>query len=406
MINIGILRETKVPADNRVVLSPEQIVKLEKECPQLKFFVQSSEKRIFSDDEYRKVGIEVVDELSNCHYLFGVKEANIESLLHGKHYFFFGHIAKMQPYNKPLLQSMVDNGITFTDYEYLTDDLGKRVCAFGWWAGVVGIYNTLRLYGLKYQCFELPSLDRHSSVEALKAKLRSIVPVLKNRSVRILVTGKGRCSSGVQDILDNIGIKAVPVDEYLKSCNEPCYCVAGVENLAVRLDRRTFRRSDFKESPQCFGSDFDKYIPYTDILVCAHLWQPGQPVYVSKATVSNSQNRIKVIGDITCDINGSIKTTIRPSSHDNPFYDIDGSLHEVPIFSDTNNISVMAVDNLPNALAHEASMYFGERLFQCVFPALFGKGNGIEAIDRATILKNGRLAEPYIYLNTFLNSKE
>lgn len=406
MINIGILRETKIPADNRVVLSPEQIAKLEKEYPQLRFFVQSSKERIFSDEEYREAGVEVVGELSNCQYLFGVKEANIECLLNNKHYFFFGHIAKMQQYNKPLLQSMVDKEITFTDYEYLTDDQGKRVCAFGWWAGVVGIYNTLRLYGLKYKCFKLPPLDRCSSVESMKAELCSIVPIIKNRRVRILVTGKGRCSQGVQDVLDSMGIIAANVEQYLTSRNRPCYCVASLDNLVSRYDGKSFKRFDFKESPHCYRSDFDKYIPCTDILITAHSWQPNQPVYVSKETIANPLNRIKVIGDITCDIDGSIKTTIRPTSHIAPYYDIDVSLHEVDLFSDTDNISVMAVDNLPNALAHEASKYFGERLCQYVFPALFGKQKNTKEIRRATILNEGRLTEPYIYLNSLLNSSE
>ena len=406
MINIGILRETKVPADNRVALSPNQIVLLKKEYPQFNFLVQSSKERIFSDDEYLKAGIDVVEDLSDCDYLFGIKEIDADVLIPGKHYFFFGHIAKMQSYNKALLQAMIDKNITFTDYEYLTRNDGKRTCAFGWWAGVVGAYETLRLYGLKYKCFELPTPDSSSSVESLKNNMRSTLPVLANRNVRILVTGKGRVSLGVQDILNGIGIMVASAKEFLEKNAPPCYCVVCTEDLVSRLDGGRFRRSDFNISPQCFKSDFDKYISNTDILICSHSWQPGQPVYVSKRTISNSQNQIKVIGDITCDINGSIKTTVRPSTHLNPFYDINSDLQEVPLFSDTDNVSVMAIDNLPNALAREASTYFGERLCQYVFPALLSKVNENVVINRATILEQGRLTEPYNYLRTFLNKNE
>lgn len=406
MINIGILRETKVPADNRVALSPKQIILLKKEYPQFNFLVQSSKERIFSDDEYLKVGIDVVEDLSDCDYLFGIKEVDADVLIPGKHYFFFGHIAKMQSYNKALLQAMIDKNITFTDYEYLTRNDGKRTCAFGWWAGVVGTYETLRLYGLKYKCFELPAPDSSSSVESLKNNLRPTLPVLKNRNVRILVTGKGRVSLGVQDILNSIGIRLAPAKKFLEKNETPCYCVVCTEDLVSRLDGGHFKRSDFNTSPQCFMSNFDRYISNTDILICSHSWQPGQPVYVSKRTISNSQNQIKVIGDITCDINGSIKTTVRPSTHLNPFYDIDSDLQEVPLFSDTDNISVMAIDNLPNALAREASTYFGERLCKYVFPALLNKVNENLVINRATILEQGRLTEPYNYLNTFLNKNE
>lgn len=406
MINIGILRETKVPADNRVALSPNQIVLLKKEYPQFNFLVQSSKERIFSDDEYLKAGIDVVEDLSDCDYLFGIKEIDADVLIPGKHYFFFGHIAKMQSYNKALLQAMIDKNITFTDYEYLTRNDGKRTCAFGWWAGVVGAYETLRLYGLKYKCFELPAPDSSSSVESLKNNVRSTLPVLANRNIRILVTGKGRVSLGVQDILNGIGIRVASAKEFLEKNETPCYCVVCTEDLVSRLDGGRFRRSDFNISPQYFKSDFDKYISNTDILICSHSWQLGQPVYVSKRTISNSQNQIKVIGDITCDINGSIKTTVRPSTHLNPFYDINSDLQEVPLFSDTDNVSVMAIDNLPNALAREASTYFGERLCQYVFPALLSKVNENVVINRATILEQGRLTEPYNYLRTFLNKNE
>lgn len=143
-MRIALIKETKTPVDNRVALSPKQVSELNIRFPQHRIVVQSSDIRAFSDDEYRNEGVEIVDSVSDCDVLFGIKEAKIETLIPDKHYFFFGHIAKMQEYNRPLLQAFIQNRITFCDYEYLVDDKNQRVCAFGWWAGVVGVYYTIQ----------------------------------------------------------------------------------------------------------------------------------------------------------------------------------------------------------------------------------------------------------------------
>ena len=147
-MRIALIKETKIPVDNRVALSPRQVAELNKRFPGHKIVVQASDVRVFSDDEYRAEGVPVVSRVDDCDILFGIKEAKIESLIPNKRYFFFGHIAKMQEYNRPLLQAFIQKHITFCDYEYLVDDNNIRVCAFGWWAGVVGVYYTLRGYGL------------------------------------------------------------------------------------------------------------------------------------------------------------------------------------------------------------------------------------------------------------------
>ena len=134
-MKIGIIREAKVPEDYRVALTPNEIVSLQQQFANAEFVVQSSPTRAYSDEEYRSKGVTVRDNIDDCDLLLGIKEAKVETLLPNKHYFFFGHIAKMQPYNKPLLQKMIAQKITFSDYEYLVDDKNQRLCAFGWWAG-------------------------------------------------------------------------------------------------------------------------------------------------------------------------------------------------------------------------------------------------------------------------------
>ena len=203
-MKIGIIKETKTPVDNRVALAPKQVAKLKKDFPNSKFYVQASDIRAYSDDEYRSLGIEVVDNVDNCDVLFGIKEDTIESLIPNKHYFFFGHIAKMQEYNRPLIQAMIRKNLTFSDYEYLVDDNNQRVCAFGWWAGVVGVYYTLRGYGLRTGKYNLPKPDLKFTLDELLSNLNKIE--LPNE--KVLVTGNGRIEamcSGTLTIESEIG---------------------------------------------------------------------------------------------------------------------------------------------------------------------------------------------------------
>ncbi|WP_036909601.1 NAD(P)-dependent oxidoreductase [Prevotella sp. FD3004] len=400
-MKIGLIKETKTPVDNRVALTPEQVARMNSMYPESEIVVQSSDIRAYSDDEYRKAGVKVVEDINDCDVLFGIKEAKISSLISGKHYFFFGHIAKMQEYNRPLLQAFLHNNITFSDYEYLVDDNNVRLCAFGWWAGVVGVYYTLRGYGLKYKLFELPKPDIHFTLNDLLSNLKGIdLPVVK-----LLVTGKGRVSQGAQYVLKQIGANLIEESEYLSDnpVNVLSYYVANVEKLVSRKDGGDFDRKEFEEHPQYYKSDFMCWAKYTDILVSAHYWAPEAPVYLSKEDLRNCDNHIRMIGDVTCDIMGSIKSTIRPATHADPYYDYNPLTEkEDPLFTKEDDITVMAVDTCPNALPRDASNYFGEMLIPNVFEPLL-KGEKIESgvIHKATIVEKGMLTERFGYLSEF-----
>lgn len=204
-MKIGILKETKHPVDNRVALTPHQIKELQDKYPAAEFKVQKSDIRAYTDDEYREAGIQVVDSVDDCDFLLGIKEADTKILRPNRHYMFFGHIAKMQPYNKPLFKTFIDNKITFSDYEYLVDGKGQRLVAFGWYAGIVGLYYTLRGWGIKNKAFALPKPDMHFSVEDVITHIRDVKKHLKG--VKLLVTGTGRVSHGAQHILQAVGAK-------------------------------------------------------------------------------------------------------------------------------------------------------------------------------------------------------
>ena len=403
-MKIALIKETKVPVDNRVALSPKQVAELNKRFPQHEIVVQASDIRAFSDDEYRAEGVRVVDNVKDCEVLFGIKEAKIESLIPNKHYFFFGHIAKMQEYNRPLLQAFMQKHITFCDYEYLVDDNNIRVCAFGWWAGVVGVYYTLRGYGLKYKLYELPKPDRRFTLEQLFDALKSI----ELPKVKLMVTGAGRVSQGAQHVLENIGAVKMSEEEYLAADNVDnlSYCVSDVDRLVKRKDGGAFAWNDFTHNAMAYESDFMRFAKKTDVLICAHFWGPDAPVYLSEDDLRNPDMRIRMIGDVTCDIKGSIKSTVRPATHDAPYYDYNPvSEQDEPAFSSKKNITVMAVDTCPNALALDTSIYFGYMLMKHVFEPLL-KGEYSDVISRSMILDDGELTPRFDYLYEFAHGKK
>ncbi len=400
-MKIALIKETKIPEDNRVALSPKQVSLLNSQFPEHQIVVQASDIRAFTDDEYRSEGVVVTNDVSDADYLFGIKEAQIDSLISNKNYFFFGHVAKMQEYNRPLLQSLIQKHITFCDYEYLVDDNNIRVCAFGWWAGVVGVYYTFRGYGLKHKLYELPKPDKRFTLNQLIESLKNI----ELPKVKLLVTGAGRVSQGAQHVLETIGAYKMTEEQYLSDAplNTLSYCVADVDRLVKRKDGEKFSWNDFTHNAREYESDFMRWAKKTDVLICAHFWGPEAPVYLSEEDLRNKDMRIRMIGDVTCDIKGSIKSTIRPATHDDPYYDYNPRTEkDEPAFVSENNITVMAVDTCPNALAMDTSEYFGSMLMKHVFVPLL-KGEHSDVIDRSMILKEGQLTSRYAYLKDFAN---
>lgn len=403
-MKIGILKETKIPVDNRVALSPSEIKKLQTKYPNACFKVQSSDVRAYTDDEYRKEGIDVVDNVNDCDFMLGIKEADKDTLVEGKHYLFFGHIAKKQEYNIPLFKTFLDKNITFSDYEYLVDEKGIRLVAFGWFAGIVGLYYTLMGWGLKNKTYTLPMPHMHFSIEEVIENIKKA----DIRGVKIVVTGSGRVSSGAQHILKQIGAVEMSPDEYIKADPNDgiIYTVTPVDEMVTALDGRAFDFEDFKNNPKDYRENFGRFAKSSDILLSCHFWGSDQPIYLDADSYRKDDFRIKMIGDITCDIQGSIMSTLRSSTHANPFYDynkITGKEEEA--FSNPDNVTVMAVDTCPNALPRVTSEYFGEKLTEHVLEDILRKDSlSSEVLDRATIVKDGDLTPYFSYLREYVDS--
>ena len=401
-VKIGILREGKVPIDRRVPFTPLQAAELVRTFPEIKLLVQRSDIRCFSDQEYKSEGVEVVDSVNECDILFGVKEVPVHELIPGKTYFFFSHTIKKQPYNRSLLQSIVKDKIRLIDYEILTNDQGQRIVAFGRWAGIVGAYNGILTYGKKHHLFDLRRAHECHDLEDLKSEFQKA----KLPPVKIVVTGGGRVSQGAMEVLKGMNIEQVTPDNFLhKEFSNPVFTQLNPEDYNRHKDQREFDLKDFFSSPENYLGQFSEYTKNADILIAAAYWDPRSPVLFTKNDMLDPEFKIDVIADITCDIEGSIPSTKKASTIDDPVYDYNPKRDQLEAaFSNEKNVSVMAVDNLPCELPRDASASFGKELTKNVIPhLLLGDKEGV--IARATITENGMLTKKYAYLQDYLEGK-
>jgi len=398
-MKFGIIKERKNPPDRRVVFSPEELIRLKEIFPLMESKVESSDVRIFTDKQYSDVGIEVTNDVSDCDVLFGIKEVPVEALLPNKKYFFFSHTIKKQPHNRKLLQAILDKNIELYDHETIVDSNNNRLIGFGKYAGLVGTYNAFRAFGIKFELFQLPKAETLSGKEALIAKLkRQILPPIK-----IVVTGCGKAGMGVKEILDGMKIKQVTVENYLtKVYSEPVYVQIDVLEYNKRKDGQVLGNSDFYKNPTEYVSDFERFAKVSDLYIAAHFYGNNAPVILTKEMLQSKDCKIKIVADISCDVNGPVACTLRSSTIADPFYGyLPFENREVP-YTHPGAIVVMAVDNLPCELPKDSSEGFGEMFMQHVVPAFFnGDKDGI--LQRAKMTENGKLAERFQYLQDFVD---
>jgi alanine dehydrogenase len=402
-MKIGLIKEGKVPTDRRVPFTPKQlshVSELYKDT--LSFYVESSPFRCFSDEEYIQEGIEVVGDISFCDLLMGVKEVPVAQLISDKTYIFFSHTIKEQVHNRKLLQTVLEKNITLIDYEILKDENGNRTVAFGHWAGIVGAYNGLWAYGKKSGLFDLKRAMDCFDKEELQQELGKVqLPPIK-----IVVTGTGRVGKGVVEILQLVGIRQVGAKELLQHYfDEPVFSVLSTEEYYRRKTDGGYERQEFYSFPDKYESHFLKFAEVCDILMAASYWDPRAPKLFKMEDIRSEEFCISVVADITCDINGSIPTTLKPSSILDPIYDIDRDTFEVlPAFGKQTSISVMAIDNLPTELPRNASEDFGKQLMQHLIPELLKDESRI--LDQATIAKEGDLTIEFIFLKEYVNTPQ
>jgi alanine dehydrogenase len=397
---IGLIREGKTPPDKRVPLTPKKCVEAQATFSGLQVVAQSSPIRSYKDQEYRDLGIEVRDDVSDCDVLMGVKEVPIDQLIADKTYLFFSHTVKKQPANRKLLQAVLQKNITLIDYELLTNERGERIVAFGRYAGIVGAYNGLLTYGRKHGLYDLKPAYQCVDMDDMQEEF---FKVKKLPPIKMAVTGSGRVAQGALEVLDRMGIRRVSVYDYLYlTFNEPVYTQLRSSDYNRRRDGRVWDTQNFHQEPQAYESTFDKFLPVTDLLIACAYWHPAAPLLFTEADTQWPDFRINTIADVTCDVDGSVPVTKRASTIADPAFDYNPATGELELaYSRPANITVMAVDNLPCELPRNASRDFGRQLLDNVLPHLVGNdAEGV--IARATIAKGGKLTERYKYLADYV----
>lgn len=398
-MKIALIKEGKIPQDKRVPLNPIQAKMGNEKYDQVEIVAQKSDIRCFTDEEYTNQGVKLVDGVSDCDVLLGVKEVTISDLIPNKTYFFFSHTIKKQAYNQQLLKEILKKNITLIDYECLTDKTGKRIIAFGRYAGIVGAYNGILTYGMRYNLFDLKRAHECFDLDELKKEFSKVnLPKIK-----IVLTGGGRVAKGAMEVLNGLGIRRVSPEAFLnREFDGPVYTQLNARDYNQHKEGNPFNRTEFYQHPEKYESGFLPYAREAAILIAGAFWDPHSPVLFTKEDILKNDFSIKVIADITCDIEGSIPSTKRSSTIDNPIYDYNPSedKEESPL-SDEGNITVMAVDNLPCELSRNASTDFGEVWIDQILPNLIGDDkDGI--IQRATIAKQGSLTASFSYLQDFV----
>ena len=400
-MKFGIIKERKNPPDRRVVFTPEELVRLQTEHPEAIIKVESSDIRVFSDEQYSKLEIEIETNMTDCDVLFGVKEVPIDALIPNKKYFFFSHTIKFQPYNRNLLVAILDKKIELYDHETIVDAKNKRLIGFGRYAGIVGAYNGLRGFGIKYDLFHIPKAETLKSKDDLIVKLkRQTLP-----NIKIVLTGHGKVGMGAKEILDGMKVKEVSVSDFLnKKYSEAIYTQLDVLDYNKRLDEKVSNKSDFYKNPQEYTSDFIRFTEVANIFIAGHFHGNGAPDILTREMLISSKNKIQVVADVSCDVDGPIACTIKASTIADPFFGYLPQENKEVSFTHPGSILVMSVDNLPCELPKDASEGFGEMFMEHVIPAFFnGDKDGI--LQRAKMTENGKLTERFKYLQDYVDGK-
>ena len=409
IITLAVLAEARID-ENRVPFSPTQISYLLNKFSNLKIIVQPSKRRCFKDKDYLKAGAQITDNLYSSNIIFGVKEVDISTLVKDKIYLFFSHTSKVHQhigqvtkdkaiiYKKELLKEVIKKNITLIDYENIRDASGEgyRYLGFGRFAGIIGAYNTLNLYLKLNEKLQLPRAFEINNYEQVK----KLISKQNFNKLKILLTGSGRASKGAIELLKHANIRQVSINDYLSNkYDEAVFCNISAKKHIERKDGKNSSYQDFILNPHEYNFKVKNYLFDTDIFIACHYWDPKFPKLFYPKQINEFKN-LKIIGDVTCDINGSVPTTIRSTSISEPYYSINtDQMKEIELGN--KGIAVMAVDNLPSELPRDASVEFGSSVISEILPYLIDKDDG--RINRATTASNGKFCENFTYLNDFIN---
>ena len=431
---IGLRREDKSKWEGRVPLVPQDVKEL-KEVQGIDVVLQPSSIRIFPDDEYLHVGAKIQEDLSSCPVVFAVKEIPTEFFQPGKTYVFFPHVIKGQKHNMPMLKRMMELKCNLIDYEKVTDEEGRRLIFFGRHAGLAGMIDTLWALGkrLSWEGISNPfegikNAYKYTTLKEAKESVSQAKEEIKKSGLPVQltplvfgVTGYGHVSSGAQEILDLLPHKQIDPDDIFSLEGESDFSKRHVYKVVFKEEHMVepvapedrFDLQDYYDHPQKYRSQFEKYIPHLIALVNCIYWEERYPRLVTrrflrKLYATEENPRLRVIGDISCDIEGSIECTVRETQPDNPVYVCNPMEEQVRDGYEGKGVVILAVDNLPCEIPRRASIDFSHALKP--FVPQIAKADSSVAFDqlalpgpikRALILRHGELTPDFRYIQDF-----
>lgn len=432
-MKVGIRREDKNKWESRVPLIPEDIERLI-QARDIDVLIQPSSIRAYTDQEYEEAGALVQEDLSECDLILAVKEIPIDFFQPKKTYMFFSHTIKGQDYNIPIIKKMMRLKDNLIDYETITNEEGRRLIFFGRFAGLAGMMDTfwalnkrLRYESINSPLEQLKPTLEYESLAKAKQHYREVGEVLKSKGLPGTITplvvgisGYGNVSHGAQEMIDLLpheDIKAAELEDFVESgnyANNKIYKVVfKEEDMVQRLNGNSFKLADYYQHPENYTSKFKQYLPYLTVLVNAIYWDDRYPRLITKEHTqelyASPDTKLKVIGDISCDIEGAIESTVKITNPGNPVFVYDTQKETAVDGVHGKGPVILAVDNLPCEIARDSSRAFSKALMDllpeildCDFTNDFQDLDIDRKIKKAIILYNGQLTPDYYYLNEYL----
>ena len=430
---IGIRLEDKYLMERRVALIPMHIKKLVDRG--LKFIIEESPKRVFKHHEFEASGAEIVKDVKDADVVFGVKEMPSDFFQDYKTYIFFSHVIKGQAYNMPMLKVMMDKKCNLIDYEKIADESGKRLIFFGRFAGLAGMINSLWSLGQRYKELgidtpfsSLRQSHTYESLEEAKKEIREVGMKIASEGLpeeisplTIAFTGYGNVSQGAQEIASLLPSMEISPEELLKLngrkdvANNVVYRTVFKEwDLSQPDDDKIeFELQHYYSHPELYHNEFEKYVPHISVLMNCMYWDDKYPRIITKDFLEKlykeGNMKLTVIGDVTCDPDGSIECTHMGTYIEDPIFVYNPLTREATMGFKGDGILDMAVDILPSELPREASIAFSNALFDYVedianadFNVPFEDIKLPDPIKKALILHNGELTPDYKYIEQYL----
>ena len=431
--SIGVRRETKSPWERRCPVTPDLARRLISSAD-IDIHIQPSARRVFPDMEYTRAGAKLSTSLDDANIVLGVKEIPVDLLKPKTAYLFFSHVIKGQPYNMPMLKRLIELGCTLIDYEKIIDDNGRRLVFFGRFAGLAGMIDSLWVLGqrlaaegLRTPLAELRPTHEYDDLEAAKAAIRSVGDRIASHGLPkglpplvVGIAGYGNVAKGSREILAELPTREIaPADLAALHAKPSGNCLYQVtfkeKHIVAPIDSASaFELQDYYANPEKYRSDFERYLPHLTVLMNCNYWDERYPRLVTIDELrmvyqGSAAPRLRVIGDLGCDVGGAIQCTTKCTEPGDPVFVYDVSTGETTSGCNGNGPAVLAVDILPSELPLEASEEFAKALAPTL-PAL-AQADFTQPLDtldipseiaRAVIVHQGELTPDFAYLAEYL----